>query len=107
MDGAPDLAKALSAEYPFLGHRITGRLVRSYGTRSRTWLATAKSLADLGQDFGHGLYEAEVNYLIAREWAVTSDDILWRRSKLGLRFTAEQVAKLEHYVSTKTGNESV
>ena len=68
MDGAPDLAKALSAEYPFLGHRITGRLVRSYGTRSRTWLATAKSLADLGQDFGHGLYEAEVNYLIAREW---------------------------------------
>jgi len=99
MDGAPDLTKALAEEYPFLGIRIIKRLVRSYGTRSRAWLAGAKSLVDLGQDFGHGLYQSEVEYLMDVEWARTADDILWRRSKLGLRFSGLERAALEHYLA--------
>jgi glycerol-3-phosphate dehydrogenase len=91
----------LAQEYPFLDRKIIHRLVRSYGTRARNWLATAKSLADLGRDFGHGLYQAEVDYLIACEWARCADDIVWRRSKLGLRLSAEQHAALDVYVSAK------
>ncbi len=65
-------------------------------------LGKATALADLGRDFGATLTEAEVNYLIAQEWALTADDVLWRRSKLGLRFTQEQVASLDAYM-TKAG----
>ena len=107
MEGAGVLATALTGKYPFLPEAIVRRLVRSYGTRARTWLGNAASLADLGAHFGHGLYAAEADYLIAAEWARTAEDILWRRSKLGLRFTPEEIAVLETYVSAKLGNESV
>jgi len=53
---------------------------------------------DLGQNFGHGLFEAEVHYLLNEEWAKSAEDILWRRSKLGLYFSPEQVAALENFV---------
>ena len=98
MDGAPDLTRALADKYSFLDIQTIQRLVRSYGTRSHTWLAEAKSLADLGQDFGHGLYAAEVEYLRNVEWAANADDILWRRSKLGLRFSELQRRALEDYL---------
>ena len=52
-------------------------------------------------DFGAGLTEAEVDYLVSREWARTAEDILWRRSKLGLRFSAEQAAALAAYLAEK------
>lgn len=107
MDGAAALAAAIAARYSFLPKAMIKRLVRSYGTRANIWLGTASSLPDLGQDFGHGLYASEVDYLIAREWARSAEDILWRRSKLGLRFTPEQVAVLEKFVSIKVANESV
>ena len=107
MDGAGALAKNIEAQYPFLPESLGKRLVRCYGTRAKIWLGAASSLADLGQDFGHGLYASEVNYLIAREWARSAEDILWRRSKLGLRFSPDQVAMLEIYVSMKVANESV
>ena len=107
MDGAAALAEAIGARYSFLPNAMIKRLVRSYGTRTNIWLGTASSLPDLGQDFGHGLYASEVDYLIAREWARSAEDILWRRSKLGLRFTAEQVDVLEKYVATKIAKESV
>lgn len=107
MDGAPELTRALAGEYPFLDIRILHRLVRSYGTRSRVWLAGARSLADLGQDFGHGLYEAEVEYLRNVEWANNADDILWRRSKLGLRFSGLQRTALEDYLSYGATNTTV
>jgi glycerol-3-phosphate dehydrogenase len=107
MEGVGPLARALGNEYPFLPEAIVRRLVRSYGTRARMWLCNATSLADLGAHFGHGLYAAEADYLVAYEWARTSEDILWRRSKLGLRFTADEVATLESHVSAKVLNESV
>ena len=58
-------------------------------------------------DFGHGLFAAEVDYLIANEWARTAEDILWRRSKLGLRFSDDEVAKLEIYLAGKVAKELV
>lgn len=106
MDGARRLAADMARQHPFLTAAVIGRLVRSYGTRAGIWLNDARSLADLGEDFGHGLHAAEVDYLIATEWAISADDILWRRSKLGLRFSLEQAARLDLYISTKTGNES-
>ncbi len=107
MDGAGALGKAIGEEYPFLPDALVHRLVRSYGTRARTWLGSATSLADLGTHFGHGLYAAEADYLVAHEWARTADDILWRRCKLGLRFTPEEADALTLYLSAKAANESV
>lgn len=107
ISGAPALETALTLEYPFLDRTIVKRLVRSYGTRARNWLGDAGSLAQLGRDFGYGLFQAEVDYLMATEWARTAEDILWRRSKLGLRFTAEQIAELDGYVQANAAKESV
>lgn len=85
--------------YAFLDARLVARLCRAYGSRIRTVLAGVASLADLGRDFGAGLSERELEYLVAQEWAETAEDVLWRRSKLGLRFTAEQRAELDNYLA--------
>ena len=55
-------------------------------------------MADCGRDFGHGLTECEVRHFVDREWAQTAEDILWRRTKLGLRFSAEEVRGLAQYL---------
>ena len=107
MTGASALAAEIAQKYAFLPDALIKRIVRSYGTRAYEWLATATSLADLGEDFGYGLYAAEVDYLMAKEWARSAEDILWRRSKLGLRFNNAEVKVLETYVSAKAQNESV
>lgn len=95
--------EALSVElrqaYPWLPDLLLRRYLRSYGSRSRLLLQQAQRLADLGQDFGHGLFAAEVNYLMAHEWAHSAEDILWRRSKLGLYFTPAQTAVLTEYMA--------
>ena len=97
IDGAAQLRTELGQDYPFLDAKTVARLVRSYGTSARTWLGKAGKAQDLGIDFGHGLHEAEIRYLVTREWAQTADDILWRRSKLGLHFNAEARARLEAF----------
>ncbi len=74
----------LQARYPFLPSEVARRLGRSYGTRVQRLLGDAKSFADLGGDLGAGLSRAELDYLAAEEWAKSADDVLWRRSKLGL-----------------------
>jgi glycerol-3-phosphate dehydrogenase len=68
----------------FLSEAEAQRLVAAYGSRLEAVLGDAKSRADLGPAFGEGLTGAEVRYLMAKEWARFPDDILWRRSKLGL-----------------------
>ncbi|SEM73152.1 homodimeric glycerol 3-phosphate dehydrogenase (quinone) [Loktanella fryxellensis] len=75
----------LRADYPFLTDRWARRLIRAYGTEARLILGTATSPADLGPDFGATLTGAEVDWLMRHEFARTADDVLWRRSKLGLR----------------------
>ncbi len=80
----------LEAERPFLGAALALRLVRAYGTRADRFLKHARSMEDLGRDFGCGLTEAEVRYLVENEWARKAEDILWRRSKLGLHMSEAQ-----------------
>jgi glycerol-3-phosphate dehydrogenase len=74
----------LTARRRWLPLPLARRYARAYGTRIESLLDGAAALDDLGEDFGDGLYEAEVDYLIRCEWAVTDEDILWRRSKLAL-----------------------
>ena len=88
----------LKTAYPFLTAREAYRFVRLYGTRARVLLGTAQSFGDLGIQFGDELYEAEVRYLIAHEWARTADDVLWRRTKRGLQMSAEEIAALENFM---------
>ncbi len=98
IDGAPKLVEDVAKLYPFMDRSWAARLVRSYGTLTMQIFGDAKSLSDCGQHFGHGLTEREVCYLIEREWGQTADDILWRRSKLGLHFKADQVTALDAYL---------
>ena len=63
----------------------------------------AKALADLGEDFGAGLTAAEVDYLARREWARSAEDILWRRSKLGLHVPVDAAARIDAYLPRKSG----
>ncbi|MBK1657920.1 glycerol-3-phosphate dehydrogenase [Paracraurococcus ruber] len=93
-DGAARVAEDLRARYPFLEARTARRLVRQYGTRAPAMLGDARSAADLGQEFGAGLTAREVDWQIREEWARAPADILWRRSKLGLRIGAEGQAAL-------------
>ena len=88
----------LKAAYPFLDARLARRLTRLYGTRARSLLGPAKSNADLGRNFGEDLFEAEVRYLAENEWAVTADDVLWRRTKRGLHLSREQAAVLDEFM---------
>jgi glycerol-3-phosphate dehydrogenase len=85
--------------YPFLGTQNARRIFRAYGTRADRVLGGAKSAADLGESFGV-LSQREVEYLAREEWAETADDILWRRSKLGLHLAdADQAALRSHIES--------
>ena len=63
-------------------------------------LSGVTTIEDMGKHFGHGLYQVEVAYLVEHEWATSAEDILWRRSKLGLRFTLEQAAALDHWLAS-------
>ena len=78
------LTERLHHQHPYLSQSLCARFARSYGTLSFRLLAEANTLSDMGQCFGRELYAQEVAYLITHEFAKSSDDILWRRSKLGL-----------------------
>jgi len=106
LNGVAELTATLQRDYPFLEPNILRRWVRSYGSRVPALLGTAASKQDLGIDFGHGLYAAEVDYLIDTEYARTADDILWRRSKLGLRFNDAECQTLAQYVASRVANEA-
>ena len=88
----------LKRESGFLPDGLATRLVRQYGTRAWRLLAGKEKLGDLGRHFGADLTQAEVDFLCANEWTRSADDILFRRSKLGLRMTAAEIAGLEAYL---------
>ena len=83
-----------AARYDWMGAVMLKRLLRAYGTRIEQIIGDAKGVRDLGKCYGHDLYEAEVRYLIDNEWVRDINDLLWRRSKLGLRLSGDQVADL-------------
>ena len=87
----------LQRHYPWLPDALRQRYARAYGTRVHRLLNGAAAPADLGRDLGGGLYEAEVDYLVKHEWARTPEDVLWRRTKLGLHAgpaAAQRLAEL-------------
>ena len=96
---------ALTAElirrYPFLTAAHAGRIAHAYGTRAGKVLGGAKSMADLGRDFGATLTESEVKYLMAFEWARTAEDVVWRRSKLGLPLSAAEIAAIDEWIAAQ------
>jgi len=98
VDGQLALKNKLHANYPFFSEDTIKRLVRSYGTITLDIFGDADSLESLGEDFGSSLYEKEVIYLIEKEWARTADDILFRRSKLGLSFSKNEIKRLDQYL---------
>jgi len=103
----PDLdpqhyAEQLQTRYPWLDSALLDRLIAAYGTMTTEIIGDADSVAGLGMHFGHGLYEAEARWLINREWAQSTQDILWRRTRLGLAFSAGQQQTLEHWLTGRT-----
>ncbi|HXT78962.1 MAG TPA: glycerol-3-phosphate dehydrogenase [Acetobacteraceae bacterium] len=99
-DGAAALRQDLLGRYPFLAPATAARLIRAYGTRAAAMLGDA---ADLGQDFGAGLTAREVAWLMDHEWAREPDDVLWRRSKLGLRIGTDGAAALAQFMTARAG----
>lgn len=97
----------LRQRFPFLPEALAYRLARAYGTRADRLLGKARSMEDLGEDFGAGLTRAEVDYLIHEEWAVTAEDILWRRSKLGLHVPAGTAGRLEAYLARQKQSQEI
>ena len=89
---------------PFLAPDVAYRLARAYGTRVGRFLGHARAAADLGRDFGRGLTEAEVDYLVGYEWARRAQDILWRRSKLGLHLPESVAVDLSHYMEGRSAS---
>jgi glycerol-3-phosphate dehydrogenase len=98
-NGIDDVQAALQARFGFLPAHTARRLVRAYGTLAADVLGDARSAADLGDVFGADLTEREVDWLVRSEWARTADDVLWRRSKLGLRFGKEETQTLAAYLA--------
>ncbi|SFQ58492.1 glycerol-3-phosphate dehydrogenase [Roseivivax halotolerans] len=98
VDGVEALTSALRRDFPFLTPEWAGRLVRAYGTEAREMLGAAATKEDLGRDFGATLSEAEVVWLMDREWARRAEDIVWRRTKLGLRLDKDQLAALDAFM---------
>ena len=80
----------LNEQYGWMRPNVLRRMAWAYGSRVRAVLGSASRLGHLGEPIADGLYEAELEYLAAREWARSADDVLWRRSKLGLHLSAEQ-----------------
>ena len=102
-NGVDDLIARTRERWPFLTEAHARRLVRAYGTRVEGILGEAKSLHELGEGFGADLTAAEVRYLIEREWALGAEDILWRRSKLGLKLSAAERANLDRFMAQPRG----
>lgn len=101
--GFSALADGLARRHAWLGAADAVRLARSYGSRAGRILDGATDRAALGRDFGAGLSEAEVRHLIREEFAREAEDVLWRRSKLGLRLSAEQVEALRAFMDDELG----
>ena len=97
--GSEKETAGLLRDYPFLDETTARRLIRMYGTSSRRMLGQSSSWDELGEHFGAGLTEREVAFLQSEEWAEEADDILWRRSKLGLRLDPAQQARLREWLA--------
>lgn len=101
VDGVDKLVRQLRLQFPFLDGRWALRLIRAYGTEAGEVLRDAKTPDDLGKDFGATLTESEVIWLMKNEYAQRAEDVVWRRSKLGLRMSAEQIEDLNDWMTAR------
>lgn len=101
LPGAEFSYENFKATYSWLPTHLADRYANNYGSLAYLLLGNASSLSDLGDYFSNELYEKEINYLITYEWAKTHEDILWRRTKLGLFFSEEDTNTLKNYLYNK------
>jgi len=94
---------AVQAKHPWLYGQLARRLARAYGARIRDVLGDARSFSDLGAEVAPGLYERELRFLQDNEWAVSAEDVLWRRSKLGLHYTERQREQVALWLQAHPG----
>lgn len=102
----PGKIASLRKDYPFLTDRWAQRLIRAYGTDAWSVLGDAAAAGDLGEDFGATLTAREVGWLIENEYVHSAEDVIWRRSKLGLRLTEDQIKKLSQWIDENRENEA-
>ena len=103
VDGVQRLINQLKADHTFLDEAWALRLVKAYGTEAKEILSGADAVEDLGQAFGATLTEREVRWLMNKEYARRAVDVVWRRSRLGLRLSAEQIEALDHWMAAAGG----
>ena len=99
-DGFYAVVAEAIARWPFLSEPQARRLVRAYGTRIERILGDAESLDDLGPRLAGDLTGAEVRYMVEHEWAETAEDVLWRRSKLGLKATPDERIAINAFIAS-------
>jgi glycerol-3-phosphate dehydrogenase len=104
VDGVAALIARAQTEYPFLSVRWATRLIKAYGLDTFEVLGDAKSEADLAQNFGADLTAREVTWLMQKEYARCAEDIVWRRSKLGLRLTSQEIESLDAWMAQKNAD---
>lgn len=97
----PRLLRRLQGRCPWLPSNTATRMVHAYGTLCDDILKGCESRQCLGQHFGGGLYQKEVDHLVKNEWAQTAEDILWRRTKLGLHTSLAEQTALKDYLKTR------
>ncbi len=88
---------------PWLSEQLAWRLMRNYGSRAYEILGESGSMQDMGELLGGDLTTREVDYLITKEWARAPEDVLWRRSKLGLHLNEAEKSAVADYVRKKVG----
>ncbi|MDD1782006.1 glycerol-3-phosphate dehydrogenase [Enterovibrio sp. ZSDZ35] len=96
-----DVENALRLQFPWMDNFMANRLAITYGSRVWVWLGDVNDLDDLGQQFGASLSQREVDYLMTAEYAQTAEDILWRRTKLGLYLSDDEKASVIAYLARK------
>jgi len=99
------LLRTLSGKYPWLDAATVSRLARAYGTRVEMILGKARSADGLGAEFGPGFFQTEIDYLIGQEFALTAEDVLWRRTKQGLRLSPLERARVSAYVDARRNDQ--
>jgi glycerol-3-phosphate dehydrogenase len=98
-----DYAASLRRRYPFISESLARHYARTNGSNSDQILGAAKEMSDLGEHFGHELYEAELRYLVEHEWVRRMDDALWRRTKEGMWLNAEQQSRVAQWLVMNGG----
>ncbi|RWR02420.1 glycerol-3-phosphate dehydrogenase [[Pantoea] beijingensis] len=94
-----DYANSLRRRYAFITEEMARHYARTYGSRSEAILKDAKSLEDLGENFGHDFYEAELRYLVEHEWVCELDDAIWRRTKQGMWLDEKQQTRVREWLA--------